>query len=171
MHVAWFEVSVHFCHVLFYFLHYYKSFGKGCGARPTNPLWSISILMGSKKLLFYIIEFHHFIFLFGYSCLNRPVPEFTREIDSLPDFWLKQNRDLEVRLCMRSMVCPGGWEVCNVSKQTSSKYFVNVWIFWEGHKIWKNLQCKIWRYWVVSNFKWKIFSNFKFCGLLRTSKF
>ena len=33
-------------------------------------------------------------------------------------------------------------------------------IFWEGHNIWKNLPRKIWRYWVVSNFKWKIFSNF-----------
>ena len=35
-----------------------------------------------------------------------------------------------------------------------------VWTFWEGHKIWKNLPLKIWRYWVMSNFKWKIFSNF-----------
>ena len=34
-----------------------------------------------------------------------------------------------------------------------------VWIFWEGHKVWKNLPLKIWRFWVVSNFKWKIFSN------------
>ena len=33
-------------------------------------------------------------------------------------------------------------------------------IFWEGHKIWKNLLLKIWRYSVTSNFKWKIFSNF-----------
>ena len=32
----------------------------------------------------------------------------------------------------------------------------------------KNLPLKIWRYWVASNFKWKIF--FKFCGLLRISK-
>ena len=32
-------------------------------------------------------------------------------------------------------------------------------IFWEGHKIRKNLPLKIWRYWVASNFKWKIFSN------------
>ena len=31
---------------------------------------------------------------------------------------------------------------------------------WEGHKIWKNLPLNIWRYWVASNFKWKIFSNF-----------
>ena len=37
-------------------------------------------------------------------------------------------------------------------------------VFWEGHKIWKNLPLKIWRYWVASNLKWKIF--FKFCGLL-----
>ena len=33
-------------------------------------------------------------------------------------------------------------------------------IFWEGHKIWKNLPLKICCYWVLSNFKWKIFSNF-----------
>ena len=33
-------------------------------------------------------------------------------------------------------------------------------IFWEGHKIWKNLPLKICRYWVMSNFKWKIFLNF-----------
>ena len=33
-------------------------------------------------------------------------------------------------------------------------------IFWEGHKIWRNLPCKIWRYWVSSNFKWNFFSNF-----------
>ena len=38
--------------------------------------------------------------------------------------------------------------------------FVKVWIFWEGHKIGKNLPPKIWHYWVASNFKWKIFSNF-----------
>ena len=35
-----------------------------------------------------------------------------------------------------------------------------VWIFWEGHKIWKNLPLKIWRHSVMSNFKWKIFSKF-----------
>ena len=46
--------------------------------------------------------------------------------------------------------------------------FFKVWILWEGHKIWKNLPLKIWRYWVASNFKWKIF--FKFCGLLRISE-
>ena len=33
-------------------------------------------------------------------------------------------------------------------------------IIWEGHKIWKNLPLKIWRYWVASNFKWKFFPNF-----------
>ena len=33
-------------------------------------------------------------------------------------------------------------------------------IIWEGHKIWKNLPLKIWLYWVPSNFKWKILSNF-----------
>ena len=38
--------------------------------------------------------------------------------------------------------------------------WVKVWTFWERHKIWKNLPLKIWRYWVTSNWKWKIFSNF-----------
>ena len=33
-------------------------------------------------------------------------------------------------------------------------------IFWEGHKILKDLPVKIWRRWVASNFTWKIFSNF-----------
>ena len=37
---------------------------------------------------------------------------------------------------------------------------LKVGIFWEGHKIWKNVPLKIWRYWVPSNFKWKIFLNF-----------
>ena len=32
-------------------------------------------------------------------------------------------------------------------------------IFWEGHKIWKDLPLKIRRYWVTSNFKRKIFWN------------
>ena len=45
---------------------------------------------------------------------------------------------------------------------------IKVRIFWEGQTIWKNLPLKIWRYRVVSKFKWKIF--FKFCGLLRISK-
>ena len=39
-------------------------------------------------------------------------------------------------------------------------YVIKVRIFWEGHKIWNNLPLKIWRYWVVSTFKWKMFSNF-----------
>ena len=43
----------------------------------------------------------------------------------------------------------------NVFRLKSSK----VRIFWEGHKIWKNLPLKIWRYSVTSNFRWKIFSN------------
>ena len=30
-------------------------------------------------------------------------------------------------------------------------------IFWEGHKIWKNVPLKIWRYWVASNSKRKNF--------------
>ena len=42
----------------------------------------------------------------------------------------------------------------------NSFIFNKVWIFWEGHKIWKNLPLKIWRYSVTSNFMWKIFSNF-----------
>ena len=33
-------------------------------------------------------------------------------------------------------------------------------IFWEGHKIWKNLSLKICHYSVTSNFKWNNFSNF-----------
>ena len=33
-------------------------------------------------------------------------------------------------------------------------------IFWEGQKIWKNLPLKIWHYWVASNLKWMISSNF-----------
>ena len=37
---------------------------------------------------------------------------------------------------------------------------VKVQIFWEGHKLEKNLPLIIWRYSVVSNVKWKIFSNF-----------
>ena len=40
------------------------------------------------------------------------------------------------------------------------KFLGKVRIFWEGHKIWKNLPLKIWRYSVTTNFKWKIFSNF-----------
>ena len=39
---------------------------------------------------------------------------------------------------------------------------IKVWTFWEGHKIWKNLPLKIRHYSVVSNSKWKIFSNFVF---------
>ena len=39
---------------------------------------------------------------------------------------------------------------------------IKVWTFWEGYKIWKNLPLKIWHYSVVSNFRWKIFSNFVF---------
>ena len=42
---------------------------------------------------------------------------------------------------------------------STSRYF-KVRIFWEGHKIWKNLPLKIWRYWVKSNYKWKIFFKF-----------
>ena len=37
---------------------------------------------------------------------------------------------------------------------------VKVRIFWEGHRIWKNLPLKIWCDSVTSNFKLKIFSNF-----------
>ena len=42
----------------------------------------------------------------------------------------------------------------------STLMFHKVRIFWEGHKIWKNLPLKIWHYSVTSNFTWKIFSNF-----------
>ena len=45
---------------------------------------------------------------------------------------------------------------------------INFGYFLEGHKIWKNLPLKIWRYLVASNLKLKIF--FKFCGLLRISE-
>ena len=53
----------------------------------------------------------------------------------------------------------------NTNLITLSCYWVlvailKVRIFWEGHKIWKNLPLKIWLYWVVSNFNWKIFSYF-----------
>ena len=37
---------------------------------------------------------------------------------------------------------------------------VKVRIFWEGHKIWKNLPLKIWRCSATLDFKWKISSNF-----------
>ena len=41
--------------------------------------------------------------------------------------------------------------------QWSALFTVKVRMFWEGHKIWKNLPLKIWRYSITSNFKWKIF--------------
>ena len=47
-----------------------------------------------------------------------------------------------------------------VRKLWWNSFTVKVRIFLEGHKIWKNLPDKIWRYWVTSNFKWKISSNF-----------
>ena len=52
-------------------------------------------------------------------------------------------------------------EFCNLLKHwiIISISFFKVRIFWEGHKIWKDLPLKIWRYSVASNFKWKIFSN------------
>ena len=40
------------------------------------------------------------------------------------------------------------------------KEICKVRIFWEDHKIWKNLPLKIWSHLVKSNFKWKFFSNF-----------
>ena len=43
-----------------------------------------------------------------------------------------------------------------------SRFFFKLLTFWKGHKIWKNLPLKIWRYSVVTNFKWKIFSNLVF---------
>ena len=46
------------------------------------------------------------------------------------------------------------------TKLNLTSYFFKVWTFWEEHKIWKNLPLKIWHYWVTSNLKWKIFSNF-----------
>ena len=40
------------------------------------------------------------------------------------------------------------------------RYYYKVRIFWEGHKIWKNLPLKIWCYSVMSNFCGRFFSNF-----------
>ena len=56
------------------------------------------------------------------------------------------------------------WKVSFINENIKSRvcliFECKVRIFWEGHKIWKNLPLKIWRYWLASNFKWKIFSNF-----------
>ena len=41
-----------------------------------------------------------------------------------------------------------------------NEVFIKVWIFWEGHKIWKNLPLKIWRYSLTSNFKCSNFVAF-----------
>ena len=49
-------------------------------------------------------------------------------------------------------------KVAHNGPQTS--FHSKVWTFWEEHKIWRNLPLKIWHYWVTSNSKWKIFSNF-----------
>ena len=42
-------------------------------------------------------------------------------------------------------------------------------IFWEGHRIWKNLPLKIWRYWVAfseyPNFSRKLRSGWKCLGI------
>ena len=43
-----------------------------------------------------------------------------------------------------------------------------VWIFWEGHKIWKNLPLKIRLYW--DRVKFSVEDFFKFCGLLKISE-
>ena len=29
-------------------------------------------------------------------------------------------------------------------------------IFWEGHKIWKNLPLKIWHYWMAANYSFEV---------------
>ena len=50
------------------------------------------------------------------------------------------------------------WKHCMLLVHDSPLFKVR--IFWEGHKIWKNLPLKIWCYWVASNFKWKVSSNF-----------
>ena len=67
--------------------------------------------------------------------------------------WILISSELKTRISIR--------KCCTCSNDTDSilplalflrLYFVKVWIFWEGHKIWL--------YSVMSNFKWKIFSNF-----------
>ena len=58
----------------------------------------------------------------------------------------------------------GNWKLTFVSLGVFAIFLqipiCKVRIFWEGHKIWKNLPLKIWHYSVTSNFTWKIFSNF-----------
>ena len=39
----------------------------------------------------------------------------------------------------------------SVNFKINSRPLFKVLTFWEGHKIWKNLPHKIWRYWVTSN--------------------
>ena len=56
----------------------------------------------------------------------------------------------------------------NSNAQVTKSMPIKVWTFWEGHNIWKNLSLKIWRYSVVSNFKWKTFSNFVFFSNVQT---
>ena len=53
-------------------------------------------------------------------------------------------------------------DLLRLHTNSGRKIWINfkVRIFWEGHKIWKNLSLKIWHYSLTSNFKWKIFSNF-----------
>ena len=48
-------------------------------------------------------------------------------------------------------------ERCKNKKECGWYSYNKVRIFWEGHKIWKNLPHKIWRYWIASNIEWKIF--------------
>ena len=52
------------------------------------------------------------------------------------------------------------WTDLHMEEWTSDHKLFKVRIFWEGHKIWKNLPLKIWHYWVAFDFMWKIFSNF-----------
>ena len=48
----------------------------------------------------------------------------------------------------------------NVMHSVLPSVFLKFGTFEKGTKLQKNLPLKIWRYWVMSNWKWKIFSNF-----------
>ena len=74
---------------------------------------------------------------------------------------------LQTKYCVQHKCKTSCCWYCPLSPETQprpvgrgSKLVGKVWTFWEEHKIWKNLPLKIWHYWVTSNFKWNIFSNF-----------
>ena len=75
--------------------------------------------------------------------LRKRIPIVEFRIPNFPSFWINY------------------WFLRKIVDVWNSRLVIRkVWTFWEGHKIWKNLPFSIWRYSVVSNFKWKIFSNF-----------